>query len=882
VPGHFTHVYTARRVADLLAADDPPPGWPEASEDDPPAGWNRRRDLGNIMKDWEKFAAVGAVGPDLFYFSQDYNGLPLGPISDELMLSLAVYYYYDYAKEHDWEPLLLILEEVDATFANVIRFLIKLQKIWEDFKETWDQTIGPFVQAADSVLDDLTGGVVSEFKVALSELGTALKLVGEEELFTFADIFTRFDTCVAKGLDEQSFLWSDMTHYRRTSELARNLFVQADKPGGLDGEGDWPTAGGEDDDEDCPDREDADDRVRQFKAFALGWMTHLGIDSAAHPFVNEQSGGPFRLHPQRHHLIENHIDAWHYRQAAADSSGRIEGDEVGANETFPDLSNSAFWYAVQFRPDKPGGCQRPDELPDDPTEAEEAVDKDGVMPMWMANAIAQALIATFYRGKLDVPPPNERWSHPRIYQGSAFQDLIDHNLLKDKVEQITGHGLDRPFQELLDAIAPEPPFRVPEGFPLPWQIRTTYFFMNTFFKLSFWGGWELAKPRRPDVVILPPQKDIDDLLQPPDFSGPSSGDPVEDVCDAIKSFFDWVEHEVEAAVTLAGDLVKMLASPGSYPIRLALYELAMMAWNIVSTTHDILAHTGFVIPHGMQTYPDNGELKIPNEIDIPLITLGGSADAAFRQALGDAIDPLGNLDTNPDLLVDHDVRDRNYPYYTAIAMDGTGAPVKPPDDTVTPKEYRRPWAYPDRSPGPTQGKYFPTPTERYDARLPGGDDQPDGTKLPDTMHLTPGPYPIGTLPDDAFFRTSEPVDQAVRNAYEHARTPRETDWLNDQHLFTEGQPQSPLGDPIPLSIYLIARLANDTGYQTQFNLDSDRAYGYLTWDWIRDHEDRAENDAFGLDYAAPNEWPLLSEEWDGPGAQMQLEYVDPATKEEPR
>jgi hypothetical protein len=208
--------------------------------------------------------------------------------------------------------------------------------------------------------------------------------------------------------------------------------------------------------------------------------------------------------------------------------------------------------------------------------------------------------------------------------------------------------------------------------------------------------------------------------------------------------------------------------------------------------------------------------------------------------------------------------------------------VKPPDDTVTPKEYRRPWAYPDRSPGPTQGKYFPTPTERYDALLPGGDDQPDGTKLPDTMHLTPGPYPIGTLPDDAFFRTSEPVDQAVRNAYEHARTPRETDWLNDQHLFTEGQPQSPLGDPIPLSIYLIARLANDTGYQTQFNLDSDRAYGYLTWDWIRDHEDRAENDAFGLDYAAPNEWPLLSEEWDGPGAQMQLEYVDPATKEEPR
>ena len=46
--------------------------------------------------------------------------------------------------------------------------------------------------------------------------------------------------------------------------------------------------------------------------------------------------------------------------------------------------------------------------------------------------------------------------------------------------------------------------------------------------------------------------------------------------------------------------------------------------------------------------------------------------------------------------------------------------------------------------------------------------------------------------------------------------------------------------------------------------------------------DQAENDALGVEYAAPNEWPLLSEDWDGPVAQMQLEYVDPATEEEPR
>ena len=216
-----------------------------------------------------------------------------------------------------------------------------------------------------------------------------------------------------------------------------------------------------------------------------------------------------------------------------------------------------------------------------------------------------------------------------------------------------------------------------------------------------------------------------------------------------------------------------------------------------------------------------------------------------------------------------------------------GRPDKPSGDTVTPEEFRRPWAYPFVSPGPNEHQYFPTPTELYDATKPGGDEQPDGTPLPDTMHLLPGPYPKGVRPDQVFFRTDQPVDPEVRASYESARTPRETDWLNQNHLFQGRMPTAPLGDPIPLSIYLIGRLANPTGYQTQFNLDSDRAYGYLTWDWIRNPEDRATNDGIlvppaglpiGLptpvDYAAPDRWPLLSEDWDGPDVPMELEYVD--------
>jgi hypothetical protein len=69
-----------------------------------------RKIWGDLMSKWEKFTAIGAIGPDLFFFSQDWNYPALEPHSDDIMLALAIYYYYyDFAKENDWEPLIAIL-----------------------------------------------------------------------------------------------------------------------------------------------------------------------------------------------------------------------------------------------------------------------------------------------------------------------------------------------------------------------------------------------------------------------------------------------------------------------------------------------------------------------------------------------------------------------------------------------------------------------------------------------------------------------------------------------------------------------------------------------------------------------------------------------------
>jgi hypothetical protein len=140
-----------------------------------------------------------------------------------------------------------------------------------------------------------------------------------------------------------------------------------------------------------------------------------------------------------------------------------------------------------------------------------------------------------------------------------------------------------------------------------------------------------------------------------------------------------------------------------------------------------------------------------------------------------------------------------------------------------------------------------------------------------------GAYPIGTMPD-VFFRTGAPVDAGVRSLYESAQTPWVTDSLNEQHLSRELQ-NSPLGDPIPFSAHLIGQIANPTGYATQFNLDSDRAFAYLTWDWKRRDINSPGGKGQGIlniTYATPVQPPEADpvNAWALGNLPLQLECVD--------
>ena len=53
------------------------------------------------------------------------------------------------------------------------------------------------------------------------------------------------------------------------------------------------------------------------------------------------------------------------------------------------------------------------------------------------------------------------------------------------------------------------------------------------------------------------------------------------------------------------------------------------------------------------------------------------------------------------------------------------------------------------------------------------------------------------------------------------------------------------------SAYLIGQIADNPRFAANFNLDADRGYGYLCWDWDRDPEAQDQKDPRGHDYKPP-------------------------------
>jgi hypothetical protein len=86
-----------------------------------------------------------------------------------------------------------------------------------------------------------------------------------------------------------------------------------------------------------------------------------------------------------------------------------------------------------------------------------------------------------------------------------------------------------------------------------------------------------------------------------------------------------------------------------------------------------------------------------------------------------------------------------------------------------------------------------------------------------------------------------PGDNTARKDFEAAQSEKDTLVAIANHL-PAGRS---LGDPVDYIAYLVGLLTRtDPASIANFNLDADRGYGYLAWDWVRSEDPR--------DLAAPH------------------------------
>ncbi|MEV8097738.1 zinc dependent phospholipase C family protein [Kitasatospora sp. NPDC085879] len=661
--------------------------------------------LENIAKKNPAYTALGAIGPDMFFLLPDFKKGMAEGLWGASQTIKDLYTWWD-----------------------------------ENFLEPWEETLGPVAMNNADTLGALTGGVLTQLgDLASNALSFLITFVEDFAVRQF-DAFGLLGSGVPSGYDEQTFFWSDMFHYRKTFEFGHHLFKKAKEAGN-----------------------------EAHMAFALGWMSHLATDVTGHAFTNEKCGGPYRLHWQRHHLVENHMDA------------RLCDSEHGDDDIYNMLNNSAQHLWIAFNGDgssrhdffaaQPGPSYATGDTTPDILDRASKWDVDSDLPPDLAEFVSGAAREFFTAENLHVDQPTgASAAHPTI--------IADH---------------DHASAGYADAEA----------------VTTLYWWLYHYLK---WTTTDYYKMRRPEfsVVVVPPYP------SPPGsgIAAPGPGDDDssiwQDAFSLLLAILAWILYIGQVISWGVTALTSIVTSFSTAPLRYLVYEyLELPLYNAWSSLHWYLAHTGFVLPTKAETSPGLMTLGLApqdswSELERALDNLSGGIDGARGTGPTAATEPSG--DPHEELPKEVVVDPPGFLPEAATLQQGlTGSGT--PGGQI-PSEFLRPWLYPSKNQDGSAVKTEPSASS--DARV----------------HLSP--YGIGQ--DATVLLQPTRGDAGARTHFEGARSEAQTLEYQRTHL----PRNETLGGPIDFTGYVVAKLTrDDPGAIPNFNLDSDRGYAYLCWDWLR-------------------------------------------------
>jgi hypothetical protein len=491
MPGPGTHVLVADKVEVHLRDLK---NWPYTGADGPNA--TLPPDFAAIAQAHPNYYALGAVGPDLFFFLPDF-------------------------RNHLASPLIGVVHLLDGMYEKLDTWIL----------EDWERYFGPVGENIEEAISRMTGDLstmVSDINNGLNSLliNALIDLVAQSH-----DWFGLFSLGLNVGYDNKDFFWSDMLHYRKTSLFGHSLWAVAEARG-------------------AQTDDDASLWSDRLKAYALGYMTHLATDTTGHAFVNEKCGGPFRTHWQRHHLIENHIDAKTY------------DDAHGMDLTYNMFTESALHYRIAFGDDGGDGRPLPAYAPGDDTirglyVRRRHLDLDSAMPEELATLIFEAMDKAY-----NTPSLNPSETMPAIIPGG-------------------------------------------DGRPQVVAIQETYATLFRYLKFSTLDGFSHDKPSPPDIF---PNLAFPQLTDPHD-DAPSEADDDMSLMDWVLAIIRFLLWLAAIALWLATIIPAIILDLATYlPRLLAYYTIEYPLFLMLKAERSIMVMTGYF--HPMQDEIDVGLVQI--------------------------------------------------------------------------------------------------------------------------------------------------------------------------------------------------------------------------------------------------------------------------------
>ena len=662
-------------------------------------------DVSAIARDNSSYVALGAIGPDIFFMLPDFKP----PVGNFL-----------------WK---------------MASFIRDLYTAWDDnFLGPYESAMGPISNNLSDEINALSGGLKDEIEQIASEASKILTDFILELILQQYDFFGLLSSGVPSGFDEQTFFWSDMLHYRETYRFGAELWQRADAIA------------------------DAEQRDR-FRAFALGWMTHLATDVTGHAFVNQKAGGPYRLHWQRHHLVENHMDALVYNT------------DHGMQAIYQQMACAALHLWLAFNPDGSSRVNifQPEPNPPYPP-GDHSADITGRHAVWDFDSDIPDDLADFLSGALKA-----------VYQPTLTA---------------SNEGMVACCPTIISTLDGRVPIQG-NGFAEKDDIIGAYWWLYHYVKYTTTDYYSIRRPDPPDVVEIPSFPSPPGSGDSDPGPGASSDDSTwDDILDFLLDLFAWAAWLGEVILWPAAVVAGIVAGTITYPLRWALYEaIELPLYNLWLAVHAFLTMTGYVMP-------------MPGEINSGLTTLGVAVSddwAATVAAIGSfdggvtptaiSVSAAGQVETGfpRDVILDPP---------NAITWLVSNFFGPPEVNGEYPSEFTRPWRWPQE------------------------DDQGDPVNL-EHPQAPAGPYALGQDANALF--GAMPGSPAARQDFETAMNEEETIERAASHLRL-GQH---LGNPVDYTAYVVATLTRDDldlEKLANFNLDSDRGYAYLCWDWLRDRQ----------------------------------------------